>query len=76
MALTVKVVEWKSVGLVAGERCVMKDGTEMMLSQHADNWDLKQLVPSQSEVPTLVKVELIDLFRYRKLNAMEHQNRH
>ena len=32
MVLTVKVVEWKSADMVAGEQCVMKDGTEMMQS--------------------------------------------
>ena len=32
MVLTMEVVEWKSAGLVAGEQCVVKDRTEMMLS--------------------------------------------
>ena len=39
MALTMQVVEWRSVWMVHGVQCVIMAGPTMMPTQFADNWD-------------------------------------
>ena len=71
MVLTMQVVEWKCVSLVAGEQCVMKDGTDTMPTQHVDSWDSIQNKLFLSEVDTLVMLMLVGKFIYHKLSAEE-----
>jgi uncharacterized membrane protein YjdF len=65
------VVEWKCVVLVAGEQCVMKNGTDTMPTQHVDSWDSKQTVPFLQRVGALAMLALIGQFIYHKLSVEE-----
>ena len=71
MAPTMQAVEWKYVGLVAGEQCVMKNGTEMMLSSHVDSWDLKLSKQFLQGEDISVMLVQIGQFTYHKLNVKE-----
>ena len=50
MVLTMQVVEWRCVWKVYGGQCVMMDGTEMMLTQCVDNWDIMKSVNYESNM--------------------------
>ena len=69
MVPTMEVVKWKYVSLVAGEQCVMMDGTDMIPMQLVDNWDSQHIGPFQPGERISVKIELMDQFFGRNLNV-------
>jgi hypothetical protein len=72
MVLTMQVVEWRCVALVAGEQCVMKDGAHTMPTQHVDSWDSKQIKQFLSEEGVSVMlIILVGQFIYHKMSVEE-----